>query len=143
MKSVVANSVRHLSLWIVALSLLPTVAFSFGQEPNSGSLQLPDSPGVAQAQPVNPMQLFAGQQASAGLQQKSEPREPVGTAAAAAPVTTGIAASQPAGAAIAPAKQRRVRVLMIKVGAMVGAGAALGAVAALSSASPSRPPGGH
>jgi hypothetical protein len=67
----------------------------------------------------------------------------VGTAVAETPTTTGVAASNPAGAAIAPAKQRRVRVLLIKVGAIAGVGVALGTVAALSAGSPSRPPGSH
>lgn len=45
------------------------------------------------------------------------------------------------GVAIAPAKQRRVRTIVIRVSAMVGAGAAVGAVAALTRAPPSKPPG--
>src|SRR6185369_2128355 len=53
----------------------------------------------------------------------------------------GSAASKPAGAAIAPAKQRRTRSLLIKLGIIAGAGAALGTVYGLSKGSPSRPPG--
>jgi len=53
----------------------------------------------------------------------------------------GIAASQPAGAALAPAKQRRVRTILITVGAILGAGAAAGVTMALSEGSPSKPPG--
>ncbi len=75
--------------------------------------------------------------------QLSSPQEPVGTAAAEFIKTTGVAASKPAGSAIAPAKQRRARSILIKVGAIVGAGAAVGAVVALSAASPSRAPGSH
>jgi hypothetical protein len=51
----------------------------------------------------------------------------------------GVAASRPAGAAIAPAKQRRVRTILISLGVIAGAGIAVGSVAALSHGSPSRP----
>ena len=71
------------------------------------------------------------------------PQKPVGTAAAETPNASGIAASQPAGVAIAPAKQRRVRTIVLKVGALVGAGVAVGAVVALTRATPSKPPGAH
>jgi len=47
--------------------------------------------------------------------------------------------SRPAGAAIASAKQRRVRVILISVGVIAGAAIAGGTVAALSHASPGRP----
>jgi hypothetical protein len=97
---------------------------------------LPDSPGSAR------LQAFAQAPQSDGQQSSSKgTQEPVGTAAAESVETTGVAASNPAGAAIAPAKQRRTRSILIKVGALVGAGVAIGTVAALSSASPGRPPG--
>jgi anti-anti-sigma factor len=91
---------------------------------------LPNSPGTANSQ---------DQQPSPKLQ--SEPQEPLGTAAATFIKTTGIAASRPAGAAIAPAKQRRARSILIKVGVIAGAGIAIGTVVALSCGSPSRPAG--
>jgi len=69
--------------------------------------------------------------------------KPVGTAAAEAPHTTGVAASQPAGVAIAPAKQHRVRTIVIRVGAIVGAGVAVGTVIALTEGTSSKPPGAH
>jgi hypothetical protein len=69
------------------------------------------------------------------------PHEPMGTAAAESVAVTGVAASRPAGAAVAPAKQRRVRSILIKVGAVVGVGVAVGTTMALSQGSPSRPPG--
>jgi hypothetical protein len=101
----------------------------------------------AQTQPVQtqPTQSAAPagatQSAPQNVPQPQEPTKPVGTAVAPPPSAVGSAASNPAGAAIAPAKQSRVRVILISVGALVGAGVALGAVAALSSSSPSRPPG--
>jgi len=63
----------------------------------------------------------------------------VGTAAAPYEKPMGVTASRPAGAVIAPAKQRRVRSILIKIGIVVGAGVAIGTVAALSHASPSQP----
>ena len=74
---------------------------------------------------------------------RSTPQQPQGAAAARVQPSTGTAASKPAGAAIAPAKQRRVRTFLIRYGALAGAGVALATVFALSSASPSKPPGAH
>jgi hypothetical protein len=99
---------------------------------------LPDAPEVAQSQSNNPGGQSGGSQATAD-QQQNGPAKPVGTAAAPSETTTGIAASRPAGAVIAPAKQRRVRAILISVGVLVGAGVALGTVAALSHSSPSQP----
>ena len=74
---------------------------------------------------------------------KDKPQRPVGTAAAEAPKVSGITAAQPAGVAIAPAKQRRVRRIVIKVGAIAAAGAAVGTVIALTAGTSSKPPGAH
>ena len=51
----------------------------------------------------------------------------------------GVPASRPAGAAIAPAKQRRIRVIAIRLGLIVGAAIAVGTVAAATLGSPSHP----
>ena len=98
----------------------------------------PNSPGSMRSQIAENTSPFGGQQSLASQQQD---QEPVGTAAAAGVETTGVAASKPAGAAIAPAKQRRTRSFLIKVSAIVGASVAVGTVVALANASPSRPPG--
>jgi hypothetical protein len=50
----------------------------------------------------------------------------------------GIAGSRPAGAAIAPAKQRRRRIFAVRIGLLVGAAIAIGTVVALSKSSPGR-----
>jgi hypothetical protein len=100
---------------------------------------LPNSPGAVRLQKVEDNGQSNGQQPSP-KQQQNPTQEPVGTAVAQPVDTTGVAASKPAGAAIAPAKQRRTRSFLIKVGALVGAGVAVGTVVALSSSSPSRPP---
>ena len=70
-------------------------------------------------------------------------QRPVGTAAAETPNTSGIAASEPAGVAIAPAKQRRARTIIIRTGAIIGAAVAVGVVIALTEATGSKPPGAH
>jgi hypothetical protein len=73
----------------------------------------------------------------------SSTEKPVGTAVAEPIRANGIAGSQPAGVAIAPAKQRRVRTMVLRVGAILGAGVAIGSVLALTEATPSKPPGAH
>ena len=66
--------------------------------------------------------------------------QPSGTAVAPEVQVSGGAASKPAGAAIAPPKQRQIRTWLIRFGFIAGAGVALGTVAALSAASPGRVP---
>jgi hypothetical protein len=120
------------SVTAVTLAELP-------DSPSATLSQLQDSsPQAGNSQPQNtpPPQ-------SATPAQRQEEQRPVGTAVAEAPKVSGISAAQPAGAAIAPAKQRRVRTVVLRVGAIAGAGAALGTVIALTAASPSKPPGAH
>jgi hypothetical protein len=131
-------------------------------EAASDAKDLPDSPGatrarvpasdpqeIAVAQQTDVPELPAAPQAgpsSAGQQEPAaEPttRTPVGTAAAPSLTTTGVAASEPAGVAIAPEKQRRVRTIVIRVGAIIAAGVAVGIVVGLSEATSSKPPGAH
>lgn len=82
-------------------------------------------------------------QDTAAQDQTPKPQRPVGTAAAEAPKVNGITAAQPSGVAIAPAKQRRVRTIVLRVGAIIGAGVAVGAVVALTAGTSSKPPGAH
>ena len=74
-------------------------------------------------------------------QQKKKDQAPLGTAAAQRGPTAGGAASRPAGNAIAPAHQRQMRSLLIKIGAIAAGGAALGIVYGLTRATSSKPPG--
>jgi hypothetical protein len=121
--------------------------------------ELPDSPGSVRAQQQDsanqqsgsaaPMQQAASPQSTTPTSQPGDTpanqklQRPAGTAAAEAPRVSGITAAEPAGIAIAPAKQHRVRTIVIKVGAILGAGAAVGTVIALTQATPSKPPGAH
>jgi hypothetical protein len=108
------------------------------QEAQVAEGELPDNPepGSGQA-PAQPQPAVAPP--SGASQSQDKEHKPVGTAAAPYEPTVGIAASRPAGAAIAPAKQRRVRTILISLGVIAGAGIAIGSVAALSHGSPSRP----
>jgi len=93
----------------------------------------PNNPGAAS-------QTAAPPQSSSALQSPiPQQQNPVGTAAAPYVKALGIPASRPAGAAIAPAKQKRAHSFLIKVGVIVGAAIAIGTVVGLSKASPSRP----
>lgn len=74
-----------------------------------------------------------------GSEQQNGTAKPLGTAVAPYEKILGVTASRPAGAVIAPAKQRRRRAILISVGVVVGAGVAIGTVAALSRGSSSRP----
>jgi hypothetical protein len=123
---------------------MPQQAVSGQQLPTTSSVpveqQDPASPnpsaqsGTPQSSPAqsNPAQPNSDQQ------QNSVTR-PVGTAAAPLEKPSGVTASRPAGAVIAPAKQRRARAILIRVSIVVGAAVAVGTVVALSHSSPSRP----
>lgn len=100
-------------------------------------IELPDNPGSTPASPS--ASTPATQQNTTQL-----PKQPSGTAVAPAIEVSGGAASEPAGVAIAPPRQRQVRTWLIRFGFIAGAGAAVGTVAALSAASPGHVPGsGH
>jgi len=134
----------------------PTVLANAAVVPRNS--ELPDSPGVIAAAnrsaDLSDQQSFVSENSSAPQNQtapqsqqtpnqQTSAQKPVGTAAAEAPNSSGVAASEPAGVAIAPAKQRRVRTIVLRVGAIIGAGVAVGTVIALTEATSSKPPGAH
>lgn len=147
---------------IVLVGALCGTAPGFGQQsgaeaqPRPASARLPDAPEpMASPRPADgtgresseialapgeqqPVPAAASPAADSGQQQT--PQKPVGTAAAPPESAAGITASKPAGAVIAPAKQRRARAIFIRVGLLVGAGVALGTVLALTHATPAQPP---
>ena len=146
----------------IVLASEATGSWGATSEQQIASSELPDSPGASwsKAQNVSAQQDNSSQstppqstdpggaqtrnsQAPANQEPTQKPQRPVGTAAAEAPKVNGVTAAQPAGVAIAPGKQRRVRKIVLRVGAMVGAGVALGAVIGLAEATPSKPPGAH
>ena len=116
--------------------------------PSTGNQSLPDSPGSLTSQPgtAQPVAVPPSPPSPKPQSQPVAPAEksqPVGTAAAEGISPTGTAASEPAGVAVAPAKQHQKRNLLIALGAVAGGAIALGTVAALSKGSPSNPPGAH
>ncbi len=104
-----------------------------GTKPGTDTTQ----PGSVPAQATDDNQQNGGPQTTP-KQQQSGTQAPVGTAAAPYEKGIGVAASRPAGAVIAPAKQRRTRSILIKVGVILAAGVAIGTVVGLSAASPSK-----
>jgi outer membrane biosynthesis protein TonB len=117
------------------------------QQPAQQPEQQP--PANQQAQPATPAQQpeapapgFASRSQDAaqpGDVEQKDAQNPVGTAAAPLSRPSGVAGSRPAGAAIAPAKQKRVKAIFIRVGLIVAGAAAAGAVIGLSKGSPSHP----
>jgi len=106
------------------------------------SLPLQDRTIAFQEQPAQSTpsdSSTSGSQAGQGSQPAAQP--PVGTAAAGVVPANGIAASQPSGVAIAPAKQHRVRTIVVRTGAILAACVAVGSVVALTEGTSSRPPG--
>jgi hypothetical protein len=135
-------------------SALPVAAQQSGADQKQSpvtqqqSSELPDSPGAILAQAQAPAAPHSAQSQPSTSQDSTSqdttaPQRPVGTAAAEAPSTSGVAASEPAGVAIAPAKQRRARTIIIRTGAIIGAAVAVGVVVALSAGTSSKPPGAH
>lgn len=118
-------------------------------DPSKAPLQpvttYPDAPTPKQdqeqtgAQPAQPATTTTTTQPAP--QEQKPVTEPVGAAAAEKAPTAGGAASKPAGAAIAPAKQHQTRSLLIKIGAIAAGGLAAGTIYALSRGTSSKPPG--
>lgn len=99
---------------------------------------LPDAPEVAQSTSPTSNGSSVSSQPNQEQQQNTAP-QPVGTAAAPEVKGTGVSGSRVSGAAIAPAKQRRVRIFVIKVAVVAAACIAVGTVVALTHATPSQP----
>jgi hypothetical protein len=107
----------------------PPQAGQSSSSTQSGVNSLPDAPQSQNAQDPQQSQTPPAQQ------------PPSGAAGAKAANTKGAPVAQPAGAAVAPARERGHRSLLIKLGLLAGAGVAVGSAVALSHGSPSRPPG--
>ncbi len=141
---------RRLNIWFLSLVLTSSFNLALAQPPTAPASpqtrnqsrvegkDLPDSPGALLAQANTPQSPAADPE-----QPAKKKTTPVGTAAAEEIGPSGVAASRPAGMALAPMKQKRVRLLLIKVGLLAAAGIAIGTTVALSKASPSSPPGSH
>lgn len=97
------------------------------------------APAAGTAAPAQPAGAQNPPSAAQTAPDQPPANKPLGTAVAPYEGTSGVTGSRPAGAVIAPAKQRRVRAFLIKIGVVVGAAAAVGTVVALSHSSPSQP----
>ena len=119
-----------------------TTEFSSSQPPEElPSAPVPQAPSQSQSQTTQQTQPQQQSQTTQQTQQSNTPesQQPVGTAAAPYEKPTGVPGSRPAGAAIAPAKQRRVRAIVISLGLILAGAGAIGAVAGMSKASHSQP----
>ena len=141
---------RLKGLVVVALCAMLLVQPTLGvaQEPaQSSQVSPPSSTEISSSQPPEelpsapvPQQPTQQAQPSQQPQQQDAPQQPpVGTAAAPYEKPTGVPGSRPAGAAIAPAKQRRVRAIVISLAVILAGAGAIGAVAGMSKASHSQP----
>jgi hypothetical protein len=115
-----------------------SLAVNSAQEKSQPEEGLPNNPNPVRSQ-VADQNGQAGTTQPVSQQAQDSKAKPVGTAAAPYEKTTGVAASRPAGAVIAPARQRRARSILIRVGVIVGGAVAIGTVVALTHGSPSRP----
>ncbi|PYX59809.1 MAG: hypothetical protein DMG73_07910 [Acidobacteria bacterium] len=100
-------------------------------------------PAQNSQQPPDPTPAQNTPQQNEDQKKTPDQQQPAGAAAAQLGRTTGGAASKPAGAAMAPAKQRQSRSLLLKMGLLAAAGVAVGTVVGLTKATPSKPPGAH
>ncbi len=142
-----------LFITVLAMTGIPAMAqAAAGQQPQStvDPAAGPKTPPAAseetpeaqpeQAQPPQADSLPQAPSATPQAQQTPAAQQPDGTAAAERGRTVGGPASKPAGMAIAPAKQKSSRGLLIKLGALMAAGAAIGTVYALTRGTPATPP---
>ena len=98
----------------------------------------PDAPSEVQRQQQQQAQPMPAETKPVEHQ---APSVPLGTATAQEGPTRGGLASRPAGEAIAPAKQRQVHSLLIKLGLVAAGAAAVGTVVGLTRGTSSIPPG--
>jgi hypothetical protein len=112
-----------------------------GVNPSQPPLQPVTTYPDAAGNPQKEMDAGAQPRPAGQSQTQAPSTEPQGAATAEKVPTAGGAAAKPAGAAIAPAKQRQPRSLLIKLGAVAAGAVAAGTIYALSKGTPSTPPG--
>jgi len=105
--------------------------------PSETSTMPPDAPSEVQRS----QQAQSTESSPQPKPPQPERTNPLGTATAQEGATRGGVASRPAGEAIAPAKQRQVHSLLIKLGLVAAGAAAVGTVVGLTRGTSSVPPG--
>ena len=140
------NKLTGCLILLLVFPLAETAPSLAQQAPAGAQQQSASSNDGVQQQPGNAAQTVqpppappAIGQSGTDQQQQNGANKPVGTAAAPVETTSGVAASRPAGAVIAPAKQHRARAILIRVSIVVAAAVAVGVVVGLSKSSPNRP----
>lgn len=108
------------------------------QESSSGTGD-PNARGERQGASYPDAPIAQNTVSSTEQQEGQQNRKPLGTAAAPYSEPSGVMASRPAGAFIAPGRQRRVHAIVISLAIVAAAGIAIGTVSALTHGSPSRP----
>ena len=106
---------------------------------NEAAATYPDAPVAQNSQSPPAPQNGQSSSSQAPADDQNKDVRPLGTAAAPYTRPSGVTGSRPAGAVIAPGKQRRAHVILISVALVAGAAIAVGTVAALSHGTPSRP----
>lgn len=106
--------------------------------PNSPAAY-PDAPVAQSSVPAVAQSAPQPQSTTQPQQDDQQNEKPLGTAAAPYSQPSGVMGSRPAGAVIAPGRQRRIHAIVISVAIVAAAGIAIGTVSALSHGSPSRP----
>lgn len=115
---------------------VPSPANPGGEVPVVGQGRVP----MQETQPGPTQQPIPESQTSAVPPAPSTPQvSPLGTGAAPDLGSRGVPASRPAGAAIAPAKQRRVSIISVRTALLVGGAVALGVVTGLTLGTSARP----
>jgi hypothetical protein len=145
---------QEVALYLIACLTVPFCSAQTGRDQGqqtAGASQVQSAPAAPAATSGNDsVSSSAAQAQSTGEQQQTPtpqttttppqtPTVPNGTAAAPYEKQEGTSASRPAGSAIAPGKQRRIRSFAVRVGLLVGAAVAIGVVAGASLGSSGRP----
>ena len=145
MRSLFIRFDREIAFYLILFLAAPSLAHAGGPSVSQAATQ-EVAPQPLAAPPVAPAQTAAPEIQKPTQAQKPDvqvpaatSQVPVGTAAAPVIRSEGNPASRPAGAAIAPAKQRRTRSYALRIGLIIGAAVAIGVVTAASLSSSSRP----
>lgn len=129
---------RQIACGLALAMMMPVGWAATDTLPSAPSPQLDVRAQAGQTQPAPAAQSPQNGNGQPAADQQA-PNQPVGTAAAPVVKPEGAPASRPAGAAIAPMKQRRTRSFTIRTAILIGAAVAIGTVAGATLASPARP----
>jgi|SRR5579863_3921064 hypothetical protein len=130
---------KHVSIAMLAGAFVMSGEMPLLASPPQSSQSSSSSAGTAGQKQDNSLPDAPQPQSQAPTSQQPT-ATPSGAAGAKAAKIKGAPVAKPAGAAVAPARQRGHHSLLIKLGLVAGAGIAVGSVVALAERSPARPP---